>query len=247
MFETKESRGISHLLALSLIVSLLAVGACSAPDPTPSPTPPVDPATLVRRAADAMATVTAMHFRLAVPDGSDQTMAVAQGVGATAFEGDVVAPDRLRVDLKARFSGRPVDLQVIAIGEKQYLTNPLSQQWQDVSGSLIVPRLLDANVGISGALRQLEAPAYVAAESIGGVQTDHVSGRVPPAALAPLVGSQQAANDPVAVELWIGRADGLLYQATITGAILEGEDPRLVRHLELSRFNLPVTIEAPIQ
>src|SRR5439155_18913743 len=124
--------------------------------------------------------------------------------------------------------------------------NPLTGQWQDASGTLVMPPLLDRQRGLPNALGRVEGAEKKGHESTDGVDTYRLSGRIPAAVLASLVGSAQAAAAPVAVELWIGSSDDRLRRARLVGAILPDESAQLERTLALSAFDAAPAIEAPL-
>ncbi|MBI3977878.1 MAG: LppX_LprAFG lipoprotein [Chloroflexi bacterium] len=182
------------------------------------------------------------HFRLEVANG---VMPLGAGFVATSVEGDAAAPDRLKMTVKARLANTPVELQVIAIGSRRYLTNPLTRRWQDVSGNLVTPALLDPERGIGGVLRRLENPERLGRESLEGVETWRLRGAVPAAVLVGMVGGQAAGAEPIGLEVWVGAGDWLVRQVKLAGAVTQGEAPQMERTLKLSSFNQSVSIDAP--
>ena len=47
------------------------------------------------------------------------------------------------------------------------------------------------------------------------------------------------------MEVWVGRDDYLVRKVRLTGRLVEADTPEIVRVLELSRFDEPVSIEPP--
>lgn len=223
--------------AVRLTAIAILLLACSAPTPVD---PPV--AEIRTRSADAMAQLKSFHFTLEVLNG---TMPLGGGLAATSVDGTVAAPDRLQMTVKARAANMPVELRVVGIGDRQYLTNPLTSQWQDATGTLALPRLLDPERGIAATLRQATALEKRGRASQGGVDMFHLAGPVPAEHLARTVGAGQPAGGSVQTELWVGAADYRLRRARLVGAIVADESPTLERVLTLSDFDAPTQIEAP--
>ena len=230
-----------RLVALAIVVISVALSACGFLTGW-TPTPVVSAREVLARSASAMDDLTSAHFRFIVSNG---TMALGPGLEATSFEGDAAAPDRLNVLIRARLSGTPVELRLIAIGDRQYLTNPLSRQWQDVSGSLNTPALLDSRRGIGLILRSIEEADFATPPVPLGGSPFHIRGTIRANAIASLVGGGDPASGVVSAELRITQGDYRLRSARLVGAISQGEAASLERLLELSEFNRPVTIEPP--
>lgn len=190
-----------------------------------------------------MSRVSSLHLRLEVVNG---TMYLAPNMAATSMEGDAAAPDKLKLLLKARMGNSPLELQVVSIGRRSFLTNPLNRQWQDVSGSLVIPGLLHPATGIGATLARVSGPERLGTETVGGTEAYRLRGKIPAEALASLIGSPQYAQTEVAIDLWVDTRDFRLRQARLVGAILPDESPLLERTLALSDFDKAITIEAPI-
>jgi hypothetical protein len=216
---------------------MLLLLACTAA-PVPEPTA----AELRTRSADAMAQLQSFRFTLEVLNG---TMPLGGGLAATSIDGAVAAPDRLRMTVKARAANMPLELQVVGVAERQLMTNPLTGQWQDATGALTLPRLLEPERGLASTLRGATGLETRGRQSQSGVEAFHLAGAVPAEQLARLVGAAQPAPGVVQTELWIATADYRLRRARLVGAIVADEPASLERILTLSDFDVPVQIEAP--
>ena len=221
-------------IALAIALLLLACTAAPAVEPTADE--------LRTRSAAAVAQLKSFRFTLEVLNG---TMPLGGGLAATSVEGQVAAPDRLQMTVKARAANMALELRVVGIGERQFLTNPLTSQWQDATGTLALPRLLDPERGLAATIGQATALEKRGRQSQGGVDTFHLAGPVPAADLARLVGAAQPAAGTVQTELWIGAADHRPRRARLVGAIVPEEPATLERVLTLSDFDAAVQTEAP--
>ena len=217
-----------------LALLLLACTAAPAAEPTAEE--------LRTRSADAMARLSGFSFKLEVLNGA---MPLGGGLAATSIDGAVAAPDRMQMTVKARAANMPLELRVVGIGERQYMTNPLTGQWQDAAGALALPRLLDPEQGLASTLRGATALEKRGRQSQGGVDSFHLAGPVPAEQLARLVGAAQPAPGAVQTELWVAAADYRLHRVRLVGAIVVDEPPGLERVLTLSDFDAPPRIEAP--
>jgi hypothetical protein len=222
------------------VALLLVLSGCNLVG-RPGNDPPA--AEIVRRSIESISSATSVHFKLTALNGA---MPLAPGFSATSIEGDAASPDRMQALVKARFGTVPVELRVVALGGRQFLTNPLTNQWQDVSGQLVVPSLLGRDRGIGALLSQIQRPELIGREQLGGVETFRVKGTLMAAPLADLVGGMLAAEGAVPIEIWVGAPDFRPRQMAVTGAILRDEPAELERRLELSGYDRAVSIEAPL-
>ncbi|HEY3082077.1 MAG TPA: LppX_LprAFG lipoprotein [Chloroflexota bacterium] len=217
-----------------LLLLLLACGQSGPAEPTGEE--------IRQRSADAIARLTSFRFTLDVLNGA---MPLGAGLTATSVEGAVVAPDRLRMLVRARMGNMPLELQTVAVGERQYLNNPLSGQWQDATGALLLPSLLDPERGLAALVRRAERLEKRGRASQDGVDSYHLAGPIPAEALARLVGAASPAPGAVQSDLWIDAADFRLRRARLVGPIVADEPPNLERVLTLSDFDAAIQIEPP--
>jgi len=52
-------------------------------------------------------------------------------------DGDVIMPDKVKAQANVLFSGQPVTVKLISIGNTQYLTDPITGQWRVVKGEIL--------------------------------------------------------------------------------------------------------------
>ena len=196
--------------------------------------------TLVRGSADATGALKSFHFTLDVQNVPRS----GAGLQLTSAEGDVVVPDRAQADIGGTFAGVPITTQVVAIGEKVWLKNPLSGEWQSIDVNTTPIALLDPSKGVLAVMEGISEPTDEGTEEIDGVTLRKVSGTASAVDVAPLVAVSPSDRE-VPVMLWIGEEDSLLHRIEVSGPVAEGEPDDVVRVVEISRFDEPVTIEAP--
>jgi hypothetical protein len=219
----------------SLFLLLLACSRSAPPEPSADE--------IRQQTAEAMGRLSSFRFKLDVLNGA---MPLGGGLDATSVEGAVAAPDRLRLLVKARMGNLAFELQTVSVGGRQYLTNPLSGQWQDATGTLRLPLLLDRERGIAAVVRQADRLEKRGRATQDGVDAYQLAGPVPAEALARLVGGVTPAAGTVQCDLWIGASDFRLRRARLVGPVADGEPPNLERVLTLSDFDAQVQIDPPL-
>jgi hypothetical protein len=196
--------------------------------------------TLVRESADATGALKTFHFTLDVQNVPRS----GTGLQLTSAEGDVVVPDRAQADIGGTFAGVPISTQVVAIGDRVWLENPLSGKWQTIDVNATPVALLDPSKGVLAVMEGISQPMDEGTEQIDGVTLRKISGTASAADVAPLV-AVSPSDLEVPVLLWIGEEDSLLHRIEVSGPVAEGEPDDVLRVVEISRFDEPVTIEAP--
>ena len=215
-------------------VALLATAGCGGGGDAASA------AEIVSRSASATAAVRRFHFTLDV----QRVPRSVTGLQLTSAEGDVVVPDRARADVAGTFAGVPITTRIVAVGANVWLKNPLSGRWEAVDVSTTPIALLDPSRGVLGVMRGITDPKDEGTEAVDGVTLRKLSGTASAAAVAPLAAVRPSDRD-VPVTLWVGEDDHLLRRIEVSGAVADGEPDDAVRVVEISRFDEPVTIEAP--
>lgn len=224
------------------LLAILVVGlmGCSSPPATPTPTPQE----WLDQAVAAWNGTESFHFTLAL---DNRTIAL-DGGGLLAFseaEGDVVAPDRLQATTLVQTPLGNVTAAFIAIGEEQWLTNPLNGEWEQAPPEMQteVHSIFDAEAGIGALLADLENLERPADEDLNGVSTVRLRGTLPGAVLS-TIAPDLAEQESVAVDLWISPADSRVQQIVITEAATEGE--AAIWTFRFSQFNAAPAIEPPV-
>src|SRR3972149_5194539 len=88
--------------------------------------PPADE--IVAKAAAAAGGLRSFHFRL---DHENGTTPILMGLELVSAEGEVAPPDRLQAEVRAKAMGSvSVTVNVVGIGERAWVTNPFTRQWQ---------------------------------------------------------------------------------------------------------------------
>ena len=226
----------SRALAVIFAVAGLLLFSCGGEDEG-------DPGEIAAAAATAMGNVESLHFNV---DLGEFGLDILSGIRASSIEGDAVRPERVQAEIGVIFSGISVTLDYRAIGDAQYVTSPLDRKaWQSLPGEPLAKSLLNPSDGVAMILSRLTDIELVGTESTSGVESHHLTARIPNAEVAGFFGS--APQDGVTdVALWIGVEDSLVRKLVLKGPSLEGDPPETERTIELSKYGEPVDIVAPI-
>ena len=204
---------------------------------TPTPTPP-DITTILMLTGETMQNLSTFHVRLEHEGGTTQ---FAPGVVLSEAEAEVVNPDRLAASFKAQFGNLAVNSEFVAVGEDNWLTNPLSGEWESIEADVSPLGFFNPRRGINAILAEVhsvEEPPDVS----GTVYTLNAS--VPAKALESLLGSS-IEGATVAAKLVIDTDGYYLTEARVEGRVVSSDVEGVVRLLWLSRFNEPMVVEPP--
>ena len=220
----------SPLMGLPGLILLLA--ACGG-------TPPPDAHQLIKDAQAAIQHVTSYHFKLVTDNpGTGGNLPI------TSADGDILVPDKLKANANALVAGTSVQVQIIAIGNQQYVF--LFGAWQTTTGLLDPRSLSDPQKGVAAILGHIQNPSTPSDSSVGGRSCWNINGKLDPKYLAGITGGGAPAGTTDDVSTCIGKSDKLPYQIIIKGQAATGDTNKTVRTLTLSNFGEQVTIEAPV-
>jgi len=216
-----------------LLVLVLLLAACGGGSPAP------DVKQLIKDAQAAIRQVTSYHFKLVI-----NNLGTGAKLPITGAEGDIVVPDRLKANANALVSGTSVQVQIIAIGNQQYIF--LFGTWQPTTGLLDPRTLSDPQKGVAAILGNIQNPSTPSDGNVGGRQCWNVTGKLDPTYLAGITGGGAPAGTTDDASTCIGKSDKLPYQIIIKGVAAAGDTDKTVRTFTLSKFGEQVTIEAPL-
>ena len=177
---------------------------------------------------------------------STQTEA-AQERELSRLVADVAAPGRLKAKLSAfsPFGGEPVEgieVEIVTIDETTYIGDPATKKWDwrpRTDEDLVMSRVAGIAVG-----SMIDA-TKLADEAVDGVLSYQLEGNVGPDVLGP---GDESTPETIPAEIWIGKDDQLVRQVRLELEFQGAQVPGTitVSTLTLSRFNEPVTVEAPV-
>jgi hypothetical protein len=195
---------------------------------------------VLQRAAETAQGVESFHFVLTHENG---TTPLPLELDLVSAEGDIAVPDRMQAEVEADALGLNVNVQVIGIEDRTWVTNPFTRAWQELPGTNIRD-FADPAALVSGILPAIEGASLSDGGTVDGVETHLVTGQIDSAALQDALGIAEPGRD-VRVEAWIGVDDMLPRQVRLIGPLSEAESADVVRQVELSRFDEPVEIIPP--
>ncbi len=211
-----------------------------------------DAAALLERAAATMVALDSFHFALTTPRGQTLFM---ENLELAGIEGDVQRPDRFRATVTAKAAIIELDVKVVGIGTRLWVTDPMAQEEQYVEfdaaetagaegGSPV--DLLNPDRVLLEAVALIEEPVVAGEDEVDGADTTRIDGTFDLGRLralgTPVPGL--AAAGPLPVSLWIDD-EGRVRRLELEGPLTAVEGPDVVRRLDLSAFDEPVDIQPP--
>ena len=237
------------LVIAAACAAAVAVAACGGPaaeptptpQPTPVPTPTPVPLTeqqVLDRAGEVMGEVVSFHFEMTHEVGTSEFL---PGLNVEEVGGVVKVPDSIDVEYNGLFNDIPLRVKLIAIGDANWLTNPLTGSWESVDPAVSPVAFFKPEEGIKAVISSIYEAEFVVPPDGDEYR---ISGRMPPTAMVALMG-QTVEEGFVDVEVWIGADTFLLSKARFSGRVvpLDGDDT--VRVVTLWRYDEPTSIEPP--
>lgn len=207
---------------------------------------------LLESAATEMLELQSFHFRLSTPVGKS---ILADNVYLESVEGDVVRPMSFQASFEVSLAFLTVELSAIGIDTDIWVSNPLEGgAFVQITGegdeSLPPLPFLNPDAMIQEAIRQIQDPVIEGTDKIDGTETTVVSGMLDLssvlAAGTPESEESLESVDPLQLTLWID-GEHRVVRVEFAGGLLPSEigAGRIVRRIDLSKFDEPVTIKAP--
>ena len=225
-------RTVCLLGLLAIVLTLMACGGTNTPTAQQ----------VIANAQAAIRKVTSYHFNLVVDHPSTSGLLTIMSA-----DGDILVPDKLKANANVVLLGNAAKVQIIAIGAKQYVTDPITGKWQPVTG-LFDPRTLsDPQMGVASILGHIQNPSAPNDSTVDGVPCWSINGTLDDHYLAGIAnGGPAPSGSKVAVTTCIGKADNLPYLIRMNGVAAAGDSAQSVRTFKLSKFGESLTITAPI-
>ena len=238
-----------HRLAVGILAILLLAGIAPGRSTAAQET---DAAALLKRSAAAMAKLDSFHFELTTPRGKTLFM---ENLELSGVEGDVLRPDSFRATATAKAAIITLDVKVVGIGTRLWVTDPTAQQETYIEVDLSdqgatlgsLTDLINPDRVLLEAVKLIDQPAIVEEEDLDGVHTTLVEGTFDLGKVGvqgtPIPGLKT--GDPLPVTIWIDD-EGQVRRMELDGPLTDAEAPNVTRRLELSAFDDPVEIAAPV-
>ncbi len=186
--------------------------------------------------------VSSFHVVMKVDNPGTPT---AQQVQIRNADGDVIMPDKVKAQANVMLSGQAVTVNLISVGDNQYITDPITGQWRVIKGVLDPRTLTNPDTGIIslvGKVQNLSAPTD---DSVNGVPCWRVTGQLDAKYLAFFTGGGVPSGTMLQTTACIGKADYLPYQLKVTGEATKGDNANTSRTFLISNYNEKIGITAP--
>jgi lipoprotein LprG len=249
---SQRARILVGVVALIGLFLIMAAGCRQSPTPeatatptfTPTFTPTPDPAVMLREAGQAMQALESVRFEMSRSGGPVFFDPDGQLVFNSAI-GQYAAPDGVRAVIRVMGPGITLEINTIALGDEQWLTNPLTRRWEKLpAGWGFNPAaLFDPELGWEPLLRDdvtvLTGPAAV---DLNGqphyrFEVKAVGPRLP------VITAGLVQDQAIDLTIWLQQSSRLISQLQFeTGG---GESEASQWQLTFSEFNEPVTITPP--
>jgi lipoprotein LprG len=226
-------------LLFTLVLLSLMLTACG-PD-----IPQIPPAEVITRAGDAMLQTPSFHFKIDIA-GKPVVLNRLTQLSLRSAEGDFARPDRMGVHLKVLLAVAAAELDMIALGNEQYLTNVLTQQWETLPPEFgFNPAIMfDPHMGLEQTLKGgLDNARWIGTETVDGKSLWHLQGTISGERLQGMSGGL-ISKGPIDVDLWIDPDTSLPRKAVIVDKDSDAEKPTTWT-MTFSSYGKDVNIAAP--
>jgi lipoprotein LprG len=221
---------------------LFAISLLTACTPTLPERPPGE---IVTRAGEAMLAVPSLHFKIEI-SGAPVVLNPTTALQLRSVEGDFARPDKMGVHLKVIVAVAAAEMDMIALGDEQYVTDVLTRKWEVLPAKFgFNPAIMfDPKVGLEQVLKGgLDNPQLVGVETIDGVATYHIKGSLDGQRVQGMT-SGLVSTGRLDVELW---AEGETFLPRKAILIDNGGNPQnpSTWTLSFASFGKQVNITAP--
>lgn len=198
----------------------LLISACG-PD-----IPSIPPNEVITRAGEAMLSAPAFHFRIGI-EGMPVYLNKVVQLSLRSAEGDFARPDRMGVHLKVIAAVAAAEMDMIALGDEQYITNVLTRKWEVLPPEFgFNPAIMfDPQVGLEQLLKSgLDNPHWIGIEALDGQNVFHLQGSLSGEKLQGMSGGL-ISTGPVDVDLWLEPDTYLPRKATLVDRATDPDKP----------------------
>jgi hypothetical protein len=171
--------------------------------------------------------------------------ATADKVQIRAATGDVVMTDKVKAQATVILSGQSVTVNLISIGDNQYITDPITGQSRVIKGVLDPRTLTNPDTGIISLVSKVQNVSQPTDDAVSGVPCWRITGQLDAKYLAFFTGGGVPAGTMLQTSACIGKADSLPYQLIVTGQAAVGDTTATARTFLISNYNENVNITAP--
>ena len=190
-------------------------------------------------------TVNAFHVVMQVQNPGTASSSSGSQIEIRAANGDVIMPDKVKAQATVVLSGQAVTVNLVSIGDTQYITDPITGQWRVIKGLLDPRTLTNPNTGLISLLGKVQNVTQPTDDSVNGVPCWRMTGQLDAKYLSFFTGGGVPAGTMLQTSACVGKADGLLYQVKVTGEAAVGDTAQTTYLFNISKYNENITITAP--
>lgn len=205
----------------------------------------ITPEERLQSAIDTWNATSSFHFILQL-EGRTVALDASGMLTYAGAEGDVVAPDRMQAQTTVRTPVGNTQVAFIGIGDQQWLTNPLTRQWEPAPAGAAgaVASAFDPTTGIGARLAGMTELQYHPDETLDGTPVSRLSGALPGNVLAGFA-PDLATVERVDVDLIVTPNDNRIRRIVVRQPPApDGTVPTWT--FDFSSFDQPVAIEPPL-
>jgi lipoprotein LprG len=215
------------------------------PTPTPVPTPTPTPAQLSAQIGRVMLGVQSFHFAISL-SGKPVYTDPSQIFEIVSMEGDLRRPGGVLATVKLTGGGSIAEVRMVSLGGKQYITNPITRQWQCAPpGSIFDPAVLfDPSAGVEYLLQnKFEDVTMVGTENLGGRPNLHLRGTIEGPPLMK-ISANSLGLGAVTADLWADTETMRITQIALVDPATDATSPTTWK-IAFSEYDKAVDVREP--
>ncbi len=159
--------------------------------------------------------------------------------------GDVSMPDKIKAQATVLMSGQSLSVNLISVGDNQFITDPVTGQWRVIKGVLDPRTLTNPDTGVISVVNKLQNVSQPASAIVNGNPCWEVTGQLDAKYLAFFTGGGVPNGTMLQTIACVGKGDSLPYLVQVTGQASVGDTPQTTRIFALSNYNERINIAAP--
>ncbi len=213
----------------------------TSPRDTPAPTP--SPRDTLMRAVDELLRLRSASFTLEHHTG---TTTLFPGIVTRKAYGVVDIPDKfsLTVEAESAFPRSYVEIDIVAIEGRAYMTDVLTGDWRQVAPEILPFTFVGLNRSLAEIIEAVDSPVLIGPDTLKGRDVQRINGLVLSEDLIGIV-PVAAEGFEVELDLWVDPDSGRLAQILISGKVVPTDQEGTVRVLTLDDVDVPVEISPP--
>ncbi|MEO8954862.1 MAG: LppX_LprAFG lipoprotein [Ktedonobacteraceae bacterium] len=246
MFSSRIPVGRVLTLLVFFVASVVLFTGCSLPWQHSTSTSASGPKPTTKQLLTALTknfrSVSAFHVVMSVANPGTASTSQIQ---IRSANGDVVMPDKVKAQAVVVLSGQSVTVNLISVGDNQFITDPITGQWRVIKGVLDPRTLTNPDTGIISLVNKIQNVSQPTDDSVNGTACWRVTGQLDAKYLAFFTGGGVPAGTMLQTSSCIGKGDSLPYQLVVTGEAAAGDTTSTSRTFLISNYNETVNIIAP--